>query len=154
MAAGRPSDYDPSYCELIINLAHEGNSRYEICAELGIAMSTFNLWRTKHPEFSAAVELSDTFYKAWLISQPKRLGFSKDFCDKAWLTLMRHNSRLAALGDAKTYQEQHDAVIKAVSEGEILPDDGSKLINSIGARIKIDEATEFEQRLKNLEQKA
>lgn len=151
MSAGRPTDYSPEFCDDVIKLSQEGKSRYEICAALGIAMSTFTKWRDEYQEFSVAVERGDTFYKSWLMSRPAAYQFSAKFNDKAWQTLMRFNCRLTALQKAKTYQEQHDAVLTAVADGEMLPDDGSKLISSIGARIKIDEATEVKDRLAALE---
>lgn len=151
MPAGRPTDYDKKFCEQVIKLSGQGYSRYEICRELQIAMSTFTKWRDEHEAFSAAVELGDTFYKAWLFSQPKVYGLKKDFNEKAWATLMRFNCRLTTLKKAKTYQEQHGAIIDAVADCEMLPEDGSKLISAIASKIKIDEATEFKARLDNLE---
>jgi len=41
---GRPSKYDPSMCETMLNLFREGASISKICSELNIARSTFFSW--------------------------------------------------------------------------------------------------------------
>lgn len=54
MPAGRPSKYDPSYCDLVIKVMGEGLSLTAFAGEIGVARQTIDEWRSVHPEFSVA----------------------------------------------------------------------------------------------------
>lgn len=159
MPAGRPTDYKPEYCEQVIELARAGNSRAGICLNLQISRATLNNWMNEHKDFLDAVHLSDEFFQAWLETRPISYGFSKEFNSDCWKTLMRHHCKLShsrllslpELRDAKTYQEQATAIKQLVSTGVISADEAAKLSNIVTSQIKIDEATEFTQRLDALE---
>lgn len=62
---GRPTKYDPSMCARVVELGHEGASKAEISAELGISRDTFNQWEKDHPEFSDASKASTAAAQAW-----------------------------------------------------------------------------------------
>jgi hypothetical protein len=53
---GRPSKYDPAYCEKAIELGKLGYSFEMICAELGIPHSTADHWRNAHDDFRTALD--------------------------------------------------------------------------------------------------
>lgn len=55
MPAGRPSTYDPSYCEKVIEWGKLGKSITWMAAELDISRSTIHEWIDTHPEFSDAI---------------------------------------------------------------------------------------------------
>lgn len=63
MSAGRPSEYDPTYCERIIALGEGGASVAEMAYELGVVKQTLFNWSDAHPEFM------DAFTRAKLASQ-------------------------------------------------------------------------------------
>lgn len=54
MPAGRPSKYDPSYCEKVIEVMGEGLSLTAFAGCIGVDRSTITEWCSAHPEFSAA----------------------------------------------------------------------------------------------------
>lgn len=57
MPAGRPSSYDPSYCERVRELGDIGASIVEMCVEIGCSRNTLEvLWPAAHPEFMRALE--------------------------------------------------------------------------------------------------
>ena len=63
---GRPTEYDPSFCEKMITLARKGAFVAEICAELGIrSKSTFYDWQKKYPEFAEAYETAQLWGQAF-----------------------------------------------------------------------------------------
>lgn len=53
---GRPTKYDPKYCDLAIELGRQGKSRVSIAAKIGIGWTTLNVWMENHPEFRDALD--------------------------------------------------------------------------------------------------
>jgi hypothetical protein len=62
---GRPTDYDPAFCEQVIAWGREGRSHAQIAARLDVARSTLYLWRDQHPEFSDALTRARDFAQNW-----------------------------------------------------------------------------------------
>lgn len=65
MAAGRPTKYDPSYCEAVIEHMKDGASLTSFAAEIGVARSTINEWIDHHYEFSEAVKRGKAKCASW-----------------------------------------------------------------------------------------
>lgn len=59
----RPSEYDPAYCERIIELGQQGKSVAQMAYELGCCKNTLTNWASEHEEFLNA------FTRAKLASQ-------------------------------------------------------------------------------------
>lgn len=55
-AVGRPSKYDPVYCEQVEKLCKLGATDAEISEFFDVSESTINLWKKEHPEFSESVK--------------------------------------------------------------------------------------------------
>lgn len=55
MAGGRPTLYDPAYCEVVVDTMREGKSLMSVAAKLGVSRATLNVWGEAHPEFLDAV---------------------------------------------------------------------------------------------------
>jgi hypothetical protein len=53
---GRPSKYDPLYCEQVEKLCKLGATDKELAEFFVISESTLNLWKVEHAEFSEAVK--------------------------------------------------------------------------------------------------
>lgn len=62
---GRPSTYDPAYCDRILVLAAEGLSEAEVAKELGVPRTTLRSWGDQHPEFSSALSHARDLSLAW-----------------------------------------------------------------------------------------
>jgi hypothetical protein len=66
MPTGRPSSYDPSYCECVIELGKEGMSVVEMAAEIGVTRNTLETnWPAAHPEFLEAFTYAKLLAQAW-----------------------------------------------------------------------------------------
>lgn len=65
MPAGRPTKYTPDMCDRVIELGKTGASKHEMALELGIAMSTFDVWQNENPQFSEAVSRSLELSQGW-----------------------------------------------------------------------------------------
>ena len=62
---GRPSTYDPAYCERVIELGKLGKSIEQICYDLNTPVRTLYEWRDRHPDFSQALEDAKGFEQAY-----------------------------------------------------------------------------------------
>ena len=65
MPAGRPSTYDPAYCEQIVAHMAEGASVLSFAAQIDVARSTINEWAANHPDFSEALSRGKAKCAAW-----------------------------------------------------------------------------------------
>lgn len=63
--AGRPSKYDPAYCEAVIEHMRDGASLTSFAASIEVARSSINEWMEQHPEFSEAVKRGKALCAAW-----------------------------------------------------------------------------------------
>lgn len=52
MAVGRPTKYDPKYCEEVIKHMEEGNSFWSFAGIISVSFDTLSEWTKVHPEFS------------------------------------------------------------------------------------------------------
>ena len=74
MPAGRPTKFDPTYCEQVIDHMAEDASLTSFAAEIGVSRSTINEWAQHHPEFSAAVGVAKARCAAWWEKQGRHLA--------------------------------------------------------------------------------
>ena len=51
---GRPTKYDPSYCDLVIEDAKQGFSLSAFAGGIQVSRDTITGWREQHPEFDEA----------------------------------------------------------------------------------------------------
>lgn len=56
MPAGRPSKYDPAYCDEIVTFMGKGYSKTAFAGSIGVCHDTIIEWAHVHPEFSDAVK--------------------------------------------------------------------------------------------------
>lgn len=63
---GRPSRYDPAFCETVIACGERGASVIEMAYELGVGRTTVERdWPAAHPEFSQAMERARIASQVW-----------------------------------------------------------------------------------------
>lgn len=65
MPAGRPTDYKPEYCELVIKMGRQGKSKAQIAATIGVTRVTMWGWAQKNEEFFNALALSEDLALQW-----------------------------------------------------------------------------------------
>jgi hypothetical protein len=65
MPAGRPSDYDPKYCDAVVEHMAEGASLTSFAASIGVCRATITNWMDAHPEFLAAANKGKAACAAW-----------------------------------------------------------------------------------------
>lgn len=84
MAGGRPTDYDPAYCEVVIALGKEGKSLTVMAAELGVSRDTIYEWSRVHQEFSDAITRAKVLSQAWWENTGQSAMFMPGFNASVW----------------------------------------------------------------------
>jgi transposase-like protein len=62
---GRPSQYDPSLCDKVIELGRLGKSVEQIAAQIGVGTKTMYNWRDEFPEFLHALDIAKELELDW-----------------------------------------------------------------------------------------
>jgi Putative ATPase subunit of terminase (gpP-like) len=62
---GRPSSYDPAYCEMVVEYGIQGWSIEEIAFELGVVTKTVYNWMDAHPAFLHAMTRAKLAEMVW-----------------------------------------------------------------------------------------
>jgi hypothetical protein len=62
---GRPSKYDPTYCEMVVEHMKEGASLTSFAASIGVSRDTITEWGNTHLEFSLAIKKGKAQCAAW-----------------------------------------------------------------------------------------
>ena len=65
MAGGRPTAYDPAYCDDVIEYGRAGKSLTWIATELGVVKQTIHNWMAEHPEFLDAMTRAKELSQRW-----------------------------------------------------------------------------------------
>jgi hypothetical protein len=65
MPAGRPTDYKPEYCGLVVLWGKQGKSRAWMCAEFDVVDQTVRNWEAAHPEFLDAITRGLKLSQKW-----------------------------------------------------------------------------------------
>ena len=93
MPGGRPTKYQPEYCETVIDLGKEGKSLAQMCAHFDVARSTIDQWAEDYSEFSEALSRAKVHMQAKL----EEMGFSgltsKEFNAPVWKKTMEARFR-------------------------------------------------------------
>jgi transposase len=100
---GRPSLYDPKYCEEVIALGKIGKSVEAIGAILGVGTKTLYNWRDQHEEFLHAMDMAKEFELQWWEDIAQTHMIENKESDKINATIW---SRSMAARFPKKYREQ------------------------------------------------
>ena len=91
MPGGRPTKYKKELCDTVIACGKDGMGKLEMCAELNIHYTTFELWQEKHSEFSEAVKEGLRQSQAWWERKGREKTFdSKDFNATSYIFNMKN----------------------------------------------------------------
>jgi transposase len=126
MPAGRPSEYDPAYCERVIALGKQGKSKVVMAAELGVTKPTLENWARQHPEFLSALGLAMTHAQVWWENAGQKGLTAEKFNASIWSRSMaarfpedwRENSRHEHTGP-NGGPIQHEIDLTGLSDEEL-----------------------------------
>jgi len=117
---GRPTLYDPKYCEEVVTLGRIGKSVEQIAANLDLSLRVLYAWRDKHEEFMHAMEYAKELEQAWWEEQAQAYMVENKESDRLNASLW---SRSMAARFPKKYRES--------TKTEITGADGAPLLSGI-----------------------
>ena len=117
---GRPSLYDPAYCEQAIELGKIGKSTESIGAILGVGTATLYRWMDAHPEFREAIGIAKDMELYWWEEQAQAYMVENKESD-------RLNSGIWARSMAARFPKKYRESTKT----EITGADGAPLLSGI-----------------------
>jgi hypothetical protein len=117
---GRPSEYDPAYCERVMELGRQGKSKAQMAAALGCCRNTLDAWAEAHPEFLSAVKLGQELALAWWEDQGQDGITAEKFNATAFIFQMKNRFR-------EDYRDKQDHELTGPNGGPIQHVDLSRL---------------------------
>ena len=117
---GRPSLYDSSFCDEVVELGRKGKSVEQIASILNVSLRTMYSWRDAHEEFLHALDDAKTYEQAWWEEQATAYMVENKESDRLNASLW---SRSMAARFPKKYRES--------TKTEITGADGAPLLSGI-----------------------
>lgn len=71
---GRPTDYKPEYCQMLLEHCREGRSFDTFAAIVGVSRNTVRNWRESNPEFLVASEEGGVLLELWWENRLRESG--------------------------------------------------------------------------------
>ena len=65
MPGGRPTSYDPAFCDVAVEFLGRGYSTTALAGEIGVARTTIYNWADEHPEFLNALKSGQAAGARW-----------------------------------------------------------------------------------------
>ena len=126
---GRPSLFDPAYCDKVVELGALGKSTEQIAGTLGFALRTIYLWRDPHLEFM----------QAWEDAKAKELHWWEDQA-QAYMLEHKDGAKLNASIWSRSMAARFPKKYRESVKQEITGENGTPLIPSIQVTfVKADE---------------
>lgn len=103
---GRPTKYDPAFCEIVIEVMEKGYSKEAVAGHLKIAKDTLYQWERAHKDFSDAlklgVELSRAFWEKMALDYLTHTKTSKQLNSTVWIFNMKNRFNWTDKQETKT----------------------------------------------------
>lgn len=115
---GRPSDYDPKYCDEIIEFMARGLSKEAFAGQIGVAKQTIYNWMDAHKEFLDAVKEAESKCELFW----EELGLvgtteGKNFNATTWIFNMKNRFKWKDRTDVTSDDEKLPTTIQVVNYG-------------------------------------
>jgi len=148
--------------ELPVRFA-KGETMEEFCADHDISEQTFWRWCESKPDFAAVYEVAKSKAKAYYLKLGREymieehegarlnLGLYNRTMNTRFNLPQQRRIKIAQLAEAKSANDKLDAILKAVEKGELTSMEATQMSRLIETVVKVQEHTEFEDRLKAVE---
>jgi transposase len=137
---GRPSEYDPAYCDAVIELGKAGKSRAQIASALNVSRQTLINWGLAHPEFLDALQRAKDEELAWWEGQAQE-GLNKGSSFNAAIWAKSVSGRFPA----EPYRERvqvtgaGDGPVRTLDLSKVATEDLDQLERILEAVTQVDE---------------
>lgn len=128
MTAGRPSSYDPAYCERVRELGDTGASVVEMAVEIGCSRNTLETeWPARYPEFLEALGDARARSQVWWERKGREnlatQGFQSSMWSRSMAARFPHDWRESKTVDVNatvehSSKEQRDAAVAAATRAD------------------------------------
>lgn len=112
MTAGRPSTYDPAFCDEVIELGKQGKSPVQIAVALGVPRTTMLSWAEQHEEFSTALTRAKEHEQDWWENAGQTGMVAPGFNATVWSKSMQARFR-------EDYTERQEQTVKGEMVHEV-----------------------------------
>lgn len=146
--AGKPTLYKKDvHIPMLIESFMEGHDIYQFCAKAYISRKTLYNWMDKCADLRVTYEALLTLAQGWW---EHKGATDKDVNPTVWSMIMKNrfnyaNERRLAIPKikgAKTFDEQYEAIVDHLSEGNITGQEANQLANLISAGVRIKQSEE------------
>jgi hypothetical protein len=86
--AGRPTEYDPAFCDLVVEWGAAGKSLTWMAAELDVSRECVYEWGRTHPEFSDALTRARAKSQKWWEDAGQTAMMLPGFSGSVWAKSM------------------------------------------------------------------
>lgn len=115
MPIGRPTKFDPAFCQAVIDHLAQGASLTSFAAEIDVARSTINEWMAAHPEFSEACARAKAKSAAWWEKQGRAIALAGGGPGAATMTMFGMKNMGADDWQEKVVQEHQGGMALTVT---------------------------------------
>lgn len=133
---GRPSKYEPEFCQRVIDFMAKGYSKEACAGELNIMKSTLYEWEKAHEDFSNAlkqgVELSRLFWEDIALKHITHTAKGKQLNSTVWIFNMKNrfgwsDKKEIELGEkaAKSFGFKLDVLPESVDQAPDMPEESA-----------------------------
>lgn len=158
------SKYNDSMCLEIIEMFAQGKTAAQFCARHTIGADTYCKWRRKHKLFDRAViaahEKARAYYddlrQQYLVQEHEGESINWGLFNRMYNARFnipdKRQVTVKTLGKAKDEREMLKAIMKAVSNGDLTPDEAQKLASLIDVSLMVKQSVELEKRVSQIEE--
>lgn len=127
---GRPTKYDPKFCDTVIDMMTKGYSKQACAGEIGIAVDTFYQWVKKHKDFSDAVSIGEAkarlFFDKVLVNHITHSKNGQQINGQVYGLNMKNRFGFSDKKEVELGDKTTDTIKLAYSLDEPLEDDDSE----------------------------
>lgn len=116
----RPTAYDPSFCDLVLELGADGKGKAEMARAIGVDRGTLDTWAKQHPQFRQAMKTAYDWAMAWWETAGRINMVRQGFNANAWSFAMKNRFR-GDYADRHTVEGNPEQPIITRVERRIIP---------------------------------
>lgn len=155
--------YREHMCLELIEMFKKGKTRANFCAKHLISSTTFEKWVKKHSLFAASYAIAhecarqyyDDLRQDYMVEEFEGAKINWGLFNKMYSARFniadKRAVKIKGLGTSKDEREMVNCLTKAIEEGELTPDEATKLASIVDVSLRVKTTQELEARVQELE---